>query len=73
MAEKRVDVGTSTVGVRGREVRDGGLTGGVHGAVRGDVRVRENKWRQQIEPTGSEREGERGREERVCADTGGRW
>jgi hypothetical protein len=43
-----------------REVRDGDLTGGVHGAARGDMRMHEKKRRRQIGPTGSERERERG-------------
>ena len=34
-------MGASTAGVRGREVRDWGLTGGVRGTERGNERMRE--------------------------------
>jgi hypothetical protein len=46
--------GSAWVGGYGR-----GLMGGVHGAAREDVCVREKKWRRQIGPTDSERESER--------------
>jgi hypothetical protein len=47
-----------------------GLTGGVRGAAREDVREREGKWHRQTWPTG-QREGEKERE-RMCAKAGGR-
>jgi hypothetical protein len=60
VARKCADVGASTVGVRGWEVRDGGLTGGVCGAEREDERVREGISVDRPAPQSSERE--RGRE-----------
>jgi hypothetical protein len=68
VAEKCTDVGASTTGVRGREVRDGGLTGGVRRVERGNERVREGIGVDRPGPPGSGRE-----RERACVDAGGRW
>jgi hypothetical protein len=68
MAGKCMDVGVSTTGVSGREVRDGGLTGGVCEVERGNERVREGIDVDRPGPPGSERE-----RERACVDAGGHW
>jgi hypothetical protein len=52
-------VGASTAGVRGREVRDWGLTGGVCGAERGNERMREGIGVDRPSPPGSGRERRR--------------
>jgi hypothetical protein len=69
LAEERVDVGASTTGDRGREVRDE-LTGGDGGTKREKrARVREDG-AHKPGPRGSEGERERGRA-RGCADRRG--
>jgi hypothetical protein len=62
VAGKRADVGASTAGVRGRKVRDRGLTGGVRGPAREDARVLEENDADRPSPLDSGRErGERER------------
>jgi hypothetical protein len=51
VARKRADVGASMVGVRRREIRDGGLIGGVRRLERRRVCAR-RKWHRQAWPTG---------------------
>jgi hypothetical protein len=63
VARKRTDVGASTAGVRGREVRDGGSDGwGSRASERGRARARRKLRRQPGPPSsGRERGGERER------------
>jgi hypothetical protein len=63
VAGKHEVVGASTAGVRGREVRDGGLTGGVPGPARENVSVLKENTADRTGPQGSGRErGERAHE-----------